>query len=55
MTIFQKVQKILFGGHFGHFIQISGKMNFPEKNGCQFLNIPIVYHGAKNLKKITHS
>ena len=26
--------------------------NLPTKKGCRFLNIPIIYHRAKNLKKL---
>ena len=30
--------------------------NLPTKKGCQFLNIPIIYHHAQNQKKLkTHS
>ena len=30
--------------------------NSPTKKGCQFLNIPIIYHHAQNQKKLkTHS
>ena len=37
--------------------QIWAKINFCGKKGlCQFLNIPIIYHGAKDQKKLmTHS
>ena len=28
-------------------------MDFPGNKGCQFLNIPIIYVGAKNHKKLT--
>ena len=35
------------------FTKILVKMNFPEKNGSQFLNIPIIYDGAKNEKELT--
>ena len=31
-------------------------LSCPTKKGCQFLNIPIIYHQAKNQKKLkTHS
>ena len=57
--IFEKIQKTLFWcdeailpfpPKFGQ------KWIFPEKRLCQFLNIPIIYHYAKNEKKlICHS
>ena len=35
------------------FAQMWAKLNFPEKKGlCQFLDIPIIYHLAKNQKKL---
>ena len=49
---FKKSKKILFWGPFwALFAQIWAKMNFPGKKGCHFLNIPIIYHRAKNSKK----
>ena len=50
MTKFFKNSKTLF---WGHFAQIWEKINFPGKKGlCQFLNIRINYHRAKNQKKL---
>ena len=47
--MFEKIQKILFQAHFA---QIWAKMNFPRKKGlCQFLNISIIFHRAKNQEK----
>ena len=40
-------------GPFGAlFAQLWAKMDFPGKKGCQFLDIPIAYHRAKNQKKL---
>ena len=53
-NIFQKIQKTLLQGHIAilaFFAQIWAKMNFSGKKLSQFLNIPIIYHNAKNLKK----
>ena len=54
---FKKSKKTLFWDHFGHFLAKFGeKMDFLGKKGRQFLNIPIIYHHAKNQKKLmTHS
>ena len=47
--IFQKIQKNLFLGHFGPFSpKFQYKRIFLEKGLCQFLNIPIIYHGANH-------
>ena len=52
MTQFsKKPKKHLFGTILGPFAQIWAKMSFPEKRPSQFLNIPIIYHCAKNQKK----
>ena len=41
--------------HFGQFLPKFGeKWIFLEKVLCQFLSIPIIYHGAKNQKKINN-
>ena len=50
---FKKHKKPLFGTILGPFAQILAKMSFPEKRPSQFLNIPIIYHCAKNKKKLT--
>ena len=44
-------------GYFGHFFQNVGKNEFSRKKGlCQILDIPNIYHHAKNQKKlISHS
>ena len=47
--IFQKIQKPCFVANLGPFLQIWAKMSFPGKKS-QFLNIPIIYHHAKNQK-----
>ena len=51
MTKFFK--QFILGSFGAVLVQIWRKMNFPKKELCQFLNIPIIYHGAKNLKKLT--
>ena len=43
--MFQKIKKTLF---LGHFCPNFGMNEFP----CLFLNIPIIYHRAKNYKKL---
>ena len=49
--IFQKIQKKNLG-QFGPFCSNLVKNTFSCKRGhCQFLNIPIIYHHVKNLKK----
>ena len=55
--IFQKIPKTLFWGHLDPFCPNLGKIEFFwEKGLCQFLNIPIIYHRAKNQKKLmSHS
>ena len=53
-TNFSKNQKKLFRGHFGPFFsKFEQKRIFLKKELCQFLNIPITYHRAKNQKKLT--
>ena len=54
-TFFKKSKKPYFGGHvtiLAFFAQIWVKMSFPGKKLCQLLNIPIIYHYAKNQKKL---
>ena len=51
---FQIFQNTLFLGHSGqYFPKLGEKCIFWEKGLCQFINIPNIYHVAKNLKKIT--
>ena len=51
--IFQKILNPYFGVTWAFFAQIWTKMNFPEKKGSvKFLNILIIYHRAKNKKKL---
>ena len=51
--VFQKMQKILFWGHFGSFLPKFGQNEFSwEKGLCQFLNIPVDYYCAKYQKKL---
>ena len=55
--LFKKPQKPYFGTVLDPFCPIWAKMNFPGKNGS-VLDIPIIYHIAKNQKKLlekTHS
>ena len=57
MTKFFKKSKILFWGHFGPFLpnfgRTLGKNEFSRKKGLrQLLDIPIIYHRAKNQKKL---
>ena len=50
---FQKIQKTLFWSHVGPFSPKFGqKWIFLKKELRQFLNIPIIYHRAKNQKKL---
>ena len=52
--IFQKIQRLYFGVIWSNFSPNLGENEFSWKKGlCQFVNIPIIYHGAKNLKKLT--
>ena len=53
ITSFSKIsKKNLFWAHFGQFLPKFGeKLIFLGKGLCQLLNIPIIYHGAKNQKK----
>ena len=49
-NFFKKIKQTLFSGHFA---QICAKMDFAGKKGlCQYFNIPIIYHRAKNQKKL---
>ena len=51
---FKKSKKSYFGVIFGTFCPNLGKKIFSWKKGlCQFLDIPILYHCAKNQKKTT--
>ena len=52
--IFQKIKKTTyFGAILNTFCPTLGKNEFSWKKGlCQFLDIPIVYHRAKNKKKL---
>ena len=50
--IFEKTKKKIFRGHFRLFLPKFGqKWIFLEKNLCQFLNIPIIYHDTKKSEK----
>ena len=55
--IFQKIQKKTYVAILGTFCPNLGKIEFScKKRLCQFLNITIIYHRAKNQKKlISHS
>ena len=48
--IFQKIQKTLFWDYFGPFFPKFGQKC--KKGICQFLNITVLYHHAKNQKKL---
>ena len=49
---FKKLKKLCFGTILGPFCQNLSKNEFSWKKGlCQFLDIPIIYHRAKNQKK----
>ena len=51
-NFFKKSKKNLIWGHFGPFLPKLGKNEFSlKKELCQFLDIPIIYHRAKNQKK----
>ena len=51
--IFQKIPKPYFGAILSPLCQTLGKNEFSWKAGlCQFLDIPIIYHRAKNQKKL---
>ena len=51
---FKKSEKSYFGAILGSFCPNLEKNEFSSKKGFrQFLNIPIIYRGAKNLKKVT--
>ena len=50
---FKKSKSPYFGAILGPFCPNLGKNEFYwEKGSCQFLNLPIFYHHAKNQKKI---
>ena len=53
---FSKIPKTLFWAIFSFFCQNFGENEFSRKKGlCQFLNIPIIYHRAKNqIKLMSH-
>ena len=50
---FKKSKTKLFVDHFGPFPQnlVDNEVSW-KKGLCQFLNIPIIYHHAKNQKKL---
>ena len=49
---FKKSKKPYFGTIWGPFCPTLGKNEFSWKKGlCQFLDIPIIYHRAKNQKR----
>ena len=51
---FKTSKKLCFGVILSNFCPNLKKNEFSWKKGlCQFLNNPIIFHGAKNLKKIT--
>ena len=53
-TFFKKSKNPNFGAILSNFYPNLGKNEFSWKKGlCQFLNILIIYHGAKNLRKVT--
>ena len=55
MNTFFKKSKKSFLGHSGPFCPNLGKNYLTSKKReffCQFLNIPIIYHRAKNQKKL---
>ena len=61
--MFQKTQKTYFWAILGSFLPKLGKNEFSWKKGLwtqflekrsQFLNISIIYHHAKNQKKLIH-
>ena len=53
-TFFKKSKNPNFGAILSNFYPNLGKNEFSWKKGlCQFLNIPVIYHGAKNLRKVT--
>ena len=55
-NFFKKIKKKQFGANLGPFYPNLGKINFPGKGAISFFNIPIIYDGAKNQKKLkTHS
>ena len=50
---FKKFRKPYFGDILGPFLPNLGKNEISwEKGLCQFLNIPIIHHHAKNQKKL---
>ena len=55
-TFFKKFKKPYFGANLGNFSSNFEKYGFSwKKELCQFLNIPIICDGTKNLKKLTTS
>ena len=53
MTFFKKSEKPCFGLISSIFFLNLGKNDFLRKKGiCHFLNIPYIYHLAKNKKKL---
>ena len=53
---FEKLKKHYFGSIMGHFFLDLGKNEFSWKKVCQFLNVPIICHHAKNQKNLlSHS
>ena len=51
---FKKSKNPNFGAILGNFCPNLGKNESSWKKGlCQFLNNPIMYHGAKNLRRVT--
>ena len=55
MTEFFKIsKKSCFGAILANFCLNVMKNNFFwKKDLCKFLNIPMIYHGTKSLKKVT--
>ena len=52
-TFLKKSKKPYFGAILGTFSPNFGNNEFSRKKGlCQFLNILIIYHCAKNKKKL---
>ena len=53
--VFQKSKKLYFGtmrSFWPFLLKFGQKWIFLKKRLCQFLNIPIIYHRAKNQKKL---
>ena len=51
-NFFKKSRKTYLGLFWVLLAQIWTKINCPEKKGCLILNIPIIYHHAKNQNKL---